>query len=507
MLYSWALIDPDGKRHEVDDLAKWSQDNVKLFFPDAAPDNAAARISEGVQMLWYALKHPERPHGLHTYKGWTLAEPPQPKAPKAKEPKKPLADRLIGKTFGDLSIVGTAPAKIMPNGYKCTMVVVHCALCGNDRIMSYNSLKISRSCGCQRGRRRKDGLAPQPVTPSRQPPYDQVPADHKGKSLKKICAICGKPFYASPSDVNQQCCSKKCSAALRVKNGHINNAAWSDEAKARRAADPEIQARMQTLQSIGTSAALELPAGQKGPQNREALVWQLIDPDGNTHKAVNLLDWARKNHLLFFDEDVPEDVAAKRIAAGFRAVATSIRGTRSRSRSASSYKGWMLAGLPTPKTADDDNFDNTEDTMRKIINGSRYDTDTAKKMAHWESDQDYTGLTHCEETLYRTKAGKWFIHGTGNAATVYAVRRGDEWTAPGEQIVPLSEEVARIWVLEHLGEEQRDAIFGTGSEDTKDVQATVYIPGPLAEKMAARIDAEQCNRNELILQALREYLK
>lgn len=51
MLYSWELIDPDGKRHEVDDLAKWSQDNVKLFFPDAAPDNAAARISEGVQML------------------------------------------------------------------------------------------------------------------------------------------------------------------------------------------------------------------------------------------------------------------------------------------------------------------------------------------------------------------------------------------------------------------------------------------------------------------------
>lgn len=42
-----------------------------------------------------------------------------------------------------------------------------------------------------------------------------------------------------------------------------------------------------------------------------AYSWVLIDPDGNTHKAVNLLDWARKNHLLFFDEDVPEDVAAK----------------------------------------------------------------------------------------------------------------------------------------------------------------------------------------------------
>lgn len=45
------------------------------------------------------------------------------------------------------------------------------------------------------------------------------------------------------------------------------------------------------------------------------------------------------------------------------------------------------------------------------------------------------------------------------------------------------------------------------SKGAKDVQATVYIPGPLAEKMADRIDAEQCNRNELILQAVREYLK
>lgn len=254
------------------------------------------------------------------------------------------------------------------------------------------------------------------------------------------------------------------------------------------------------------AAILLLHLHRKELLHESGLLICAADLGGHESVTHGLLD-AVDELLLFFDDDIPEDVAAKRIAEGFRAIATSIRGTRLKSRPAASYKGWMLAGLPTPKTTDDDNFDNVEDTMRKIINGSRYSTDTAKKIAHWESDQDYTSFTHCEETLYRTKAGKWFIHGTGNAATVYAVRRGDGWTAPGEQIVPLSEEVARIWVLEHLGEEQCDAIFGTGSEDTKDVQATVYIPGPLAEKMAARIDAEQCNRNELILQALREYLK
>ena len=59
MLYSWALIDPDGKRHEVDDLAKWSQDNVKLFFPDAAPDNAASRVAllaEGVDRNFWRIE-------------------------------------------------------------------------------------------------------------------------------------------------------------------------------------------------------------------------------------------------------------------------------------------------------------------------------------------------------------------------------------------------------------------------------------------------------------------
>ena len=236
----------------------------------------------------------------------------------------------------------------------------YCVECGKPYVVTSSSQKYCPDC--QKGKRRKDGRNQQHTKPPKQSSYDQAPADHKGKSLKKICAICGKPFYASPSEVNQQCCSKKCGAALRLKNGNINNAAWSDEAKARRSADPEIQAHMQTLQSVGVSAALKLPGGQKGPQNREALVWRLIDPDGNTHKAVNLLDWARQNHLLFFDDDIPEDVAAKRIAAGFRAIATSIRGTRLKSRPASSYKGWQLAGLPTPKTADDDNFDNTEDT-------------------------------------------------------------------------------------------------------------------------------------------------
>lgn len=55
--------------------------------------------------------------------------------------------------------------------------------------------------------------------------------------------------------------------------------------------------------------------------------------------------------------------------------------------------------------------------MRKIINGARYDTDTAKKLGHWESGEDCREFSYYEESLYRTKAGKYFIHGAGNAAS------------------------------------------------------------------------------------------
>lgn len=144
--------------------------------------------------------------------------------------------------------------------------------------------------------------------------------------------------------------------------------------------------------------------------------------------------------------------------------------------------------------------------MKKVINGSRYDTDTAKRIGVWESDQDYVGLSHVEEALYRTKAGKYFLHGIGNAASAYAVRKADGWSAPGEKILPLSEPAAHQWAEQHLDADSFELAFGPSS-GSADTQATVYIPDALARKLAAQMTAERCSRNELILRALQEYLK
>lgn len=176
--------------------------------------------------------------------------------------------------------------------------------------------------------------------------------------IEKRCTICGKTFKVYPCEKERQCCSRKCGAALRARHGKTGGSAWSDEAKRRRAADKTVRDRMEKLQPIGVKAAMNIPGGQKGPQNRESLVWILVDPAGVFHKAVNLLDWARKNKGLFFSEDVPEEIATMRISYGFRAIAATMRGGRKNSRPAMTYKGWTLSGLPTVKKPEDNEHNN-----------------------------------------------------------------------------------------------------------------------------------------------------
>lgn len=176
--------------------------------------------------------------------------------------------------------------------------------------------------------------------------------------IKKICVVCGKPFEVYPSESGIQCCSRKCGAALRTMHGKRKLKGWNQKSKADFRDNPKAKAARATSIPKAFTAAMQLPEGQKGPQNREAMVWILVSPDGVLHKAVNLNDWARKNRSLFFDNSVSEDIAVRRISGGFRAIALWMSGAKSRTRPVTTYKGWRLMGLPTPKSEGDNDYDN-----------------------------------------------------------------------------------------------------------------------------------------------------
>lgn len=85
--------------------------------------------------------------------------------------------------------------------------------------------------------------------------------------------------------------------------------------------------------------------------------------------------------------------------------------------------------------------------MKKVINGKVYNTETATLVAEWSNHYFPRDFHYCEEELYLTKKGNWFIAGQGGALSKYAQPCGNG-SCGGEGIEPISEAVAKVW-LEH----------------------------------------------------------
>lgn len=85
--------------------------------------------------------------------------------------------------------------------------------------------------------------------------------------------------------------------------------------------------------------------------------------------------------------------------------------------------------------------------MKAIIDGKRYDTDTAVLCAEWNNNHCRSDFKWCNENLYRTHRGAWFLHGEGGAMSPWSQSVGD-MRGGGAAIRPLTPEDARLWLEE-----------------------------------------------------------
>lgn len=145
--------------------------------------------------------------------------------------------------------------------------------------------------------------------------------------------------------------------------------------------------------------------------------------------------------------------------------------------------------------------------MYKVINGARYNTETAKELGSYSNTYNDRDLNYYMETLYLTKSGKYFLHGEGNAMSQYAECYGANSWGCGAKIIPMTEAEAQQWASEHLDGGEYGAIFG--EEDEPKVGSTP-ITAILPEDLLAKLDnaktARRCSRSEIIIKALRAYL-
>ena len=120
--------------------------------------------------------------------------------------------------------------------------------------------------------------------------------------------------------------------------------------------------------------------------------------------------------------------------------------------------------------------------MKKIINGKRYDTDTAKKIAEWDNGHYGNDFNRCSETLYRKNTGEFFLYGRGGARSRYA-SYADGSVSGGEQIIVLTYAEAKEWAEEHLDGDEYENIFGEVVEDDTDTVFCVRLPASTVEKV------------------------
>jgi hypothetical protein len=88
--------------------------------------------------------------------------------------------------------------------------------------------------------------------------------------------------------------------------------------------------------------------------------------------------------------------------------------------------------------------------MKAIIDGKRYNTETAEELAKWWNGCSYSDFDHCSEKLYRTKSGALFLAGEGGALSSYAEScEGGRTCTGGERIIPMTQDEAVTWLEQH----------------------------------------------------------
>tara|TARA_R110002020_G_scaffold59420_3_gene162062 strand:- start:1612 stop:1920 length:309 start_codon:yes stop_codon:yes gene_type:complete len=82
--------------------------------------------------------------------------------------------------------------------------------------------------------------------------------------------------------------------------------------------------------------------------------------------------------------------------------------------------------------------------MKSIIDGKRYNTETATVVACAEHG-DYGDFGRYTETLHQTPKGRYFLHGTGGPASPYAEYNGNTFSG-GADIRPMDTDTAYRWL-------------------------------------------------------------
>ena len=141
--------------------------------------------------------------------------------------------------------------------------------------------------------------------------------------------------------------------------------------------------------------------------------------------------------------------------------------------------------------------------MKKIINGKRYNTESAELCGSHE--YGYPGdLDYVSEELYQKRTGEFFLHGEGGANSKYREEISMNSWSGGEKIIPLTDEEAREWAEEYLDSEDYEKLFTvTEEEDAGKKIQSFSLSGDVSAKLTRLSRAHGMSRSQIIEELVR----
>lgn len=133
---------------------------------------------------------------------------------------------------------------------------------------------------------------------------------------------------------------------------------------------------------------------------------------------------------------------------------------------------------------------------RKIIDGRKYDTDTATFLAEYDGGDSFSRF---HDELYQKRTGEFFLYGHGGPASKYG-RKADinSWDG-GDGFFPLSFDAARKWAEEYLSSEEYEKIFEIEDDENSDRVTTTFSLSSSSIKRLKMIAAKRdCSPSKVL---------
>jgi len=104
--------------------------------------------------------------------------------------------------------------------------------------------------------------------------------------------------------------------------------------------------------------------------------------------------------------------------------------------------------------------------MKAIINGLRYDTETATLVGEARAGCPASDFGYWEAGLYRTpRSGRYFVAGHGGPMTQFGRPAPGGGRGGGERVTPMTKDEAFAWAQEYLNDDEIEAAFADAIKD------------------------------------------